>query len=66
MSERTATWAFHETIEKGPIIIYRRTGKNESATRSDRSPRCVGKDRGSPSGNRVRIFQNFDVHIPGQ
>src|SRR5262249_41383584 len=26
MNERTATWAFHGTIEKGRIIMYRRMG----------------------------------------
>src|SRR5262249_3787081 len=64
MNERTATWAFHGTIEKGRIIMYRRIGILSFSSPGHYYPLTALGRRLQSRGHDVVYFQVADLESP--
>src|SRR5262249_12234154 len=64
MNERTATWAFHGTIEKGRIIMYRRIGILSFSSPGHFYPLTALGRRLQSRGHDVVYFQVADLESP--
>src|SRR5262245_19172767 len=64
MNERTATWAFHGTIEKGRIIMYRRIGILSFSSPGHYYPLTALGRRLQSRGHEVVYFQVADLESP--
>jgi zeaxanthin glucosyltransferase len=64
MNERTAKWAFHGTIEKGRIIMYRRIGILSFSSPGHFYPLTALGRRLQSRGHDVVYFQVADLESP--
>src|SRR5262249_15603503 len=64
MIERKATWAFHGTIEKGRIIMYRRIGILSFSSPGHFYPLTALGRRLQSRGHDVVYFQVADLESP--